>query len=77
MKMNKEEYKNLMLRFAKELDDIGVTDDCKKLIEDQYNRTPNIISCNTERVVKRFVYQHDGYLIEAKQVVSIVVKKST
>ena len=33
MKMNKEEYKSLMLRFAKELDDIGVTDDCKKLID--------------------------------------------
>ena len=66
-----------MLKFAKELDDIGITDEIKKSIEDQYNRAPNVISCTAEEIVKRFVYQHDGYRIDAKQTISVVVKKST
>tara|TARA_B100000131_G_scaffold321231_1_gene371356 strand:+ start:1881 stop:2114 length:234 start_codon:yes stop_codon:yes gene_type:complete len=76
MKMHKEEYKDLILRFSKELYDVGVTEDSKKNIEDQYNRSPNIISCNTEEVVKKFSYENNGYKIEAKQTVSIVVKKT-
>ena len=38
MIMNKEKYEELMLRFAKELHDVGVTDKLKKSVETQYNK---------------------------------------
>tara|TARA_B100000131_G_scaffold168602_1_gene162987 strand:+ start:9651 stop:9878 length:228 start_codon:yes stop_codon:yes gene_type:complete len=73
--MNKDAYKDLMLRFAKELDEVGVTDNSKKIIQDQYTRTPNIVSCSNEEVVKKFHYRHNGYMIEAVQTTKIVLKK--
>ena len=76
MEMNKEKYEELMLRFAKEMHDVGVTDGMKKIIEAQTNRTPNSVSCSTDEVTRKFYYQHDGYVIEAVQKVSLVVKKS-
>ena len=73
--MNKETYKDLMLRFAKELDEVGVSDNSKKIIEAQYERTPNVIGCSNEEVVRKFHYRHNGYMIEAVQMVKILVKK--
>jgi len=74
--MNKEKYEELMLRFAKEMHDVGVTDGMKKIVEAQANRTPNSVSCSADEVTRKFYYQHDGYVIEAVQKVSLVVKKS-
>jgi len=77
MIMNKEKYEELILRFAKELHDVGVSEDLRKLVEAEYTRTPNVVGVERQEVAKRFLYQHGGYKIEAKQIVSIVVKKST
>ena len=75
MKMNKEKYEELLLRFAKELHEVGVTEGMKKIVEDQYTRTPNIVSSYTEEVTDSFVYKHNGYAIEARTTVELVVKK--
>ena len=73
--MNKEKYEDLLLRFAKELHDVGVTEDMKKIVEAQYTRTPNLANPHTEEVTDRFSYRHDGYMIEAVRTVKLVVKK--
>tara|TARA_Y100001970_G_scaffold271481_1_gene366936 strand:- start:55240 stop:55473 length:234 start_codon:yes stop_codon:yes gene_type:complete len=75
MEMNKEQYERLMKRFALELSEIGVTENMIKTTHDCLERTPNYASVNKQEVVKRFVYQHNGYLIEAKQTVEMTVKK--
>lgn len=75
MKMNKERYEDLLLRFAKELDDVGVTDDMKKIVSAQADRTPNVASAGADFTSARFVYRHDGYLIEAVQSVKLTVRK--
>lgn len=73
--MNKEKYQDLMLRFAKELHDVGVTDNLKELIKDTYTRTPNIAGVEQTENTDRFTYRHDGYMIEAVRTVKLVVKK--
>jgi len=73
--MHDEKYKDLMLRFAKELHDVGVRDELKKLVEDSYNRTPNISGIEREETTRKFYYQHKGYSIEAAQTVKLTVKK--
>ena len=75
MKMHKEKYEELLLRFAKELHDVGVTEDMKKIVESQYTRTPNLSNPGTEEVTDRFTYRHDGYMIEATRTVKLSVKK--
>jgi len=77
MKMNDEKYRDLMLRFAKELNDVGVSDNSKKIIEAQYTRTPNVAGCSNEEVVRKFHYRHNGYMIEAVQTVKLTIKKCT
>tara|TARA_Y100000310_G_C20636370_1_gene791379 strand:- start:800 stop:1033 length:234 start_codon:yes stop_codon:yes gene_type:complete len=74
MKMHKEKYEDLMLRFAKELHDVGITDNLKKLVEDAYTRTPNIAGIEHTEDTDRFTYRHDGYMIEAVRTVKLVVK---
>ena len=75
MKMHKEKYEEFLLRFAKELHDVGVTEDMKKIVEAQYTRTPNLANPHTEEVTDRFVYRYDGYMIEAVRTVKLLVKK--
>jgi hypothetical protein len=75
MKMHKEKYEELLLRFAKELHDVGVTEDMKKIVEAQYTRTPNLAKPHTEEVTDRFSYRHGGYMIEAVRTVKLLVKK--
>lgn len=75
MIMNKEKYEELMLRFAKELHAVGVTDDLKKSVEKQYNKHPNVVSCSAEEVTDRFQYRFGDYQIEACRTVKVVVKK--
>ena len=75
MKMNKEAYEELLLRFAKELHDVGVTENMKKLVEAQYTRAPNLSNSSTEEVTDKFIYRHDGYMIEAVRTVKLLVKK--
>ena len=76
MQMNKEKYEELMLRFSKELHDVGVTENMKKIVEAQYTNRPNLSNPCTEEVTDRFSYRHDGYMIEAVRTVKLVVKKS-
>jgi len=73
--MNKEEYERLMKRFALELSEVGVTEDLIKIVQAAIDRAPNISSSNGEETVSRFTYRHNGYMIEAKQTVELVVKK--
>ena len=73
--MNKEIYRDLMLRFAKELDDIGVSENMCKIVEAQYTRTPNTGACETSENIKKFCYRHNGYEIEAIQNIKLTVKK--
>ena len=73
--MHKEKYEELLLRFAKELNDIGVTEDMKKIVEAQYTRTPNLSNPGAEEVTDRFSYRHNGYMIEAMRTVKLAVKK--
>tara|TARA_Y100000593_G_scaffold92563_1_gene184650 strand:+ start:1097 stop:1330 length:234 start_codon:yes stop_codon:yes gene_type:complete len=75
MIMNREKFEELLLRFAKEMHDVGVTDDMKKIVESKYSRTPNIASAAADEDVRKFCYRHDGYEIEAVQSVKLVVKK--
>ena len=75
MEMNKAKYSDLILRFAKELHEVGVTEDMKKIVEDQYTRTPNVSSAHVEEVTDSFLYRHDGYSIEAATTVELRVKK--
>lgn len=77
MIMNKEKYEDLILRFAKELHEVGVTENMKKSVEAQWIRAPNIVATLAEENTDRFVYCYDGYLIEAIRSVKIVIKKST
>jgi hypothetical protein len=74
MEMNDEAYRALMLRFALELDEIGVTENMRKLIEGLCQSAPNRIAASAEETTDRFVYRHDGYMIEAKCTVTVVVK---
>jgi hypothetical protein len=73
--MHKERYEDLILRFSKELHDVGVTEDIKKIAEAQYKRIPNCTACNSEEITDRFTYRHDGYMIEAIRTVKLVIKK--
>ena len=75
--MHKEKYENLLLRFAKELHDVGTTDDMKNIVKSQYTRHSNVSSVNAEETTDRFVYRHDGYMIEAVRTVKLVIKKCT
>lgn len=75
--MHKETYENLVLRFAKEIHDVGVTENLKKLIEAQYIRTPNVSSCSAAEETRKFCYRHGGYEIEASQTVKISIKTCT
>ena len=73
---NREKYLELMRKFAQELHDVGVTENMKGLISDQCEQYPEIISAKTgPQVVAKFVYRHNGYVIEAKNVVELSVKK--
>ena len=74
--MNKEMYEDLMLRFGKELHDVGVTEDMKKIVEAQWTRTPNLAATLAEEATDRFVYNHKGYSIEAIRTVKLAIKKS-
>ena len=76
MKMNSEEYEKLLKRFALELSEVGVTEDLTKIVQAQYERTPNVVSANSSETTDRFVYRHGGYLIEATRTVSLVVKRA-
>jgi hypothetical protein len=73
--MNKARYEDLMLRFAKELHDVGVTESMKKIVEAQYTRTPNTGGTFVEEATDKFVYSHDGYKIEGVRIVKLTVKK--
>ena len=74
MKMNQEKYKDLMLRFAKELHEVGVTENMQKIVDAQIERTPNTISAGSEETTRKFHFQHDGYSIEAVQSVKLSLK---
>ena len=77
MKMHKEEYDELLLRFAKELNDVGVTENLKKLAQAQSDRAPNSMAIGADETTDRFVYRHKGYVIEATRTVKLSVKKCT
>jgi hypothetical protein len=73
--MNKEKYEDLILRFAKELHEVGVTEGMRKIIEAQWTRAPNIAVVLAEEDTRKFTYVHDGYEIRAVQNIKLVVKK--
>lgn len=75
MKMNKEKYEELMLRFALELHETGVTENMIELIKSQISRAPNLATASAQEEVSRFTYRHNGFLVEAKQTIDLVVKK--
>ena len=75
MKMHKEEYEKLIKKFALELSEVGITDNVIKIVQAQYERTPNVAAANSSETTDRFVYMHDGYTIEATRTISLQVKK--
>ena len=75
MKMHKEEYEKLIKRFALELSEVGVSEDLVKIVSAQYERTPHVVTANSNEITDRFVYRHGGYTIEATRTVSLQVKK--
>ncbi len=75
MKMNKEEYEKLMVRFATELAEIGVSHELLQGIKDTLERSPNIASVQKVETVANFQYKHNGYMIQAKKTIEVVVKK--
>ena len=72
--MHKEKYEELLRRFSQELHEVGVSENLKGLIQDQGNRTPNVIVTSAEETTDRFTYRHEGYMIEAVRTVKLVVK---
>ncbi len=74
MEMNKEKYEELLLRFAKELHDVGVTEDMVKNLKSQVERTPNIMCASSQDTTDKFTYRHNGFLIEATRIVNLTVK---
>jgi len=77
MKMHNETYQELMLRFAKELHEVGVSENIRKCVEAKYTRTPNIVLASENENTRKFTYRHNGYEIEAIQNVKLTVKKCT
>tara|TARA_B100000282_G_C31290858_1_gene290980 strand:+ start:162 stop:395 length:234 start_codon:yes stop_codon:yes gene_type:complete len=75
MKMNKEEYEKLLLRFRLELSEVGVTEDMLKIISAICDRSPNAASACADELTDKFSYRHKGYLIEAERTVKLVVKR--
>tara|TARA_R110001592_G_scaffold57545_1_gene174833 strand:- start:1768 stop:2001 length:234 start_codon:yes stop_codon:yes gene_type:complete len=75
MEFHKEQYEKLLKRFALELSEVGVTENMLKLVEAVLVRAPNVKSDSESEVVGRFTYRHDGYLIEAKKTVELIIKK--
>lgn len=75
MKMNKEEYEKLLVRFATELAEVGVTPEQIQALRDSMGRTPNLASLQSSRIVADFQYKHSGYMISAKRTVEITIKK--
>ena len=75
MEMNDKKFEELMLRFAKELHDVGVTQELRSVIESQYRRHPNASSCSADDVTDRFEYRFGDYLIEAHRTVNLKVRK--
>jgi hypothetical protein len=73
--MHNKKYQDLILRFAKELHEVGVTENMKKIAEDQYTRSPNIASVGSDENIRKFCYRYDGYMIEATQNVKLTIKK--
>lgn len=76
MEMSKNYYKDLMLRFAKELNEVGVTENMIKCAHDSFDRTPNLAGYTEEEDMRKFYYRYDGYTIEAVRTVKFTVKKS-
>ena len=74
MEIHKEKYEELLRRFCQELHEVGVSENLKGLIQDQGNRTPNVIVTSAEETTDRFTYRHEGYMIEAVRTVKLVVK---
>ena len=75
MKMNKEEYDKLLLRFALELSETGVSEELIGLVKAQMDRAPNVASAGSEETTDQFTYRHNGYMIEAKRTVKLTVKR--
>ena len=75
--MHNETYQELMLRFAKEMHDVGVSENLRKVVEAQYTRTPNLVCVSSDENTRKFTYRHNGYEIEAVQTVKLSVKKCT
>lgn len=75
MKMNKEEYEKLLVRFATELAEVGVTSNLLQQVKDVLERQPNCAGIQKEETIANFQYRHNGYLIQAKKTVEIIVKK--
>ena len=73
--MHKDSYEKLIKRFALELAEVGVTDDMIKIIQAQIARSPNLSSCSSDETTDCFTYRHNGYMIEARRTVNLVVKK--
>ncbi len=75
MMMHREKYEELMRKFAHELHEVGVTEEMKLRISDQCDKHPNVISTGTgPTTISRFVYRHDGYVIEAKSTIELTIK---
>ena len=74
MEMNQEQYNKLLLRFALELKEVGVTEDMLKIIAARTDRAPNAASACAEESTDRFTYRHNGFMVEAERTVKIVVK---
>ena len=75
MEMHKEQYEELLRRFANEIWEVGVTDDITKIIKSKMDRAPNSVGCSAEETTRKFTYMHKGYMIQAEQKVSLTVKK--
>ena len=75
MEMSKEVYEDLLLRFAKELHQVGITEDLIQRAKSSFERTPNLAGYKNSEDVRKFYYQYDGYSIEATQTVMLEVKK--
>ena len=71
---HKEEYNFLIDKFNDELIKVGATEAMIQRLKSHLERTPELVRCSVKGKLNHFVYEFDGYTIEAEATVELTVK---
>jgi hypothetical protein len=73
----KERYENLIDRFNDELVEVGATEDMIQRLKSHLGGSPRLARCGVKSKLNYFVYEFDGYTIEAEATVELTVSYET